>query len=317
MYRKKIQIFAAGIVVLLLSAIGAAAQNSGPALYNTPEDAANALIGAAKANDTNALATVLGPEAKDLINSGDATADNTDRALFVVAWEKKHSLRTEADGSVSLVLGEKELRFPVPLVKNAAGKWLFDGKAGLEELTNRRIGRNELSAMEVCRAIADAQRDYYTLNPDHETVRHFAPKILSSPGGRDGLYWPTKDGETPSPLGALVANAADEGYNKEAGAYHGYRYRILTGQGNNAPGGAYNYVGNGVMLGGFAVLAYPEKYGVSGVMTFLLGHDGTLFEKNLGKDTAALAAELTLYDPDASWQKVEDVEAQPPADGAN
>lgn len=314
MYRKKIQTFVAGIVVLLLSAGGAAAQNNGPALYAAPEDAAKALVDAAKANDTNALATVLGPEAKNLINSGDATADDTDRALFVVAWEKKHSLKTEADGSVSLVLGEKELRFPVPLVKNAAGKWFFDGKAGLEELTNRRIGRNELSAMEACRAIADAQRDYYTLNPDHATVRHFAPKILSSPGGRDGLYWPTKDGETPSPLGALVAEAADEGYNKGAGAYHGYRYRILTGQGTNAPGGAYEYVGNGVMLGGFAVLAYPEKYGVSGVMTFLLGHDGTLLEKNLGKDTAALAAKITRYDPDASWQKVEDEEAQPPTD---
>ena len=314
MYRKKIQTFAAGIVVLLLSIVGAAAKSNGPTLYNTPEDAAKALIVAAKANDINALATVLGPEAKELIDSGDTTADNSDRAIFVIAWEKKHSLRTEADGSVSLVLGEKELRFPVPLVKNAAGKWFFDGKAGLEELTNRRIGRNELSAMEVCLAIADAQRDYYALNPDHAPVRHFAPQILSSPDRRDGLYWPTKDGEAPSPLGTLVADAADEGYNKEAGAYHGYRYRILTGQGKNAPGGAYGYVGNGLMLGGFAVLAYPEKYGVSGVMTFLLGHDGTLLEKKLGKDTAALAAKIPLYDPDTSWQKVEDDEAQPPTD---
>ncbi len=281
-------------------------QPAEPTLYKSPEEAAQALIQAAKAQNTAALEKVLGPQAKDLINSGDTAADKEDRAAFVAAWEKKHSLKTQADGRVSLVLGERELTFPVPLVKDALGKWRFDGVAGMEELMDRRIGRNELSAMQVCRAIGDAERDYYNLNLEGSKIKHFARKIVSSPGKRDGLYWQSAADEQPSPLGKLAAEATDDGYNNGTGSYHGYRYRILTGQGKSAPGGAYDYVADNLMFGGFAVLAYPEKYGVSGVMSFMLGHDGTLYESNLGKGTAARAAEIIRFDPEQSWQKVVD-----------
>ena len=253
-----------------------------------------------------------------------------DRAAFAAAYEKKHelvALQPEQAGKEQakspakakanarelrvLEIGENNWPFPVPLVREPkSGRWFFDTASGMQELLDRRIGNNELSAIQVCLAYVDAQNDYYRRNPEKAPIAHFAQKITSSPGKRDVLYWLPKEGEEKSPLGSLAASAEDKGKAAPAqsqsggGAYHGYRYRILTAQGANAVHGAYNYVENGLMFGGFALLAYPETYGVTGVMSFMVNQDGTVFEKNLGKSTASLAKRITVFNPDRSWAKV-------------
>ena len=309
------------LLVVLLAGFGlsglptaqaAAKTSAGPALYATPEEAASALALAVKANDKAALAAIFGPQAKEFINTGDP-AEDADRAAFSAAYEAKHSLEPaeKGDGRI-LHVGEQDWSFPVPLVKEAkSGLWFFDGKAGAEEILNRRIGRNELSVMEVCRAYVDAQNEYYRLNPEKSSIAHFARHIVSTAGKRDGLYWQTGAGEAPSPLGELLAGAAADGHAAKQGdvrPYHGYRYRVLTGQGKHAPGGAYSYDEGGVMFGGFALIAQPDVWGVSGVMTFVVNQDGVIYEKNLGKDTPALAQKITVFDPDETWHKVDDTE---------
>ena len=304
--------------------------------YDSPEAAGQALAAAVKANDIKEILAVLGPKAAPLVESGDPQAAAAERAAFIKAYEEKHTLvavpgdsRAGEQGTAPikgkeagkakadelerriLEIGPDGWPFPIPLVRETTakgGSWFFDSSAGVQELLNRRIGNNELSAIQVCLAYVDAQNEYYRRNPEQKPMAHFAQKIMSSPGMRDGLYWPAKEGEEPSPLGALVA-AAEAGREASAkmtggGAYHGYRYRILTGQGPHADQGAYSYIGNGLMFGGFALLAYPETYGATGVMSFLINQEGVLFEKNLGKDTAALAARITLFDPDSSWTRV-------------
>ena len=320
------------LMTLLAWGTGAKAADKGVRLYDTPEAAVQALISAVKANDAKELLAILGPKAAPLVESGDARADEAERANFIAAYEKKHDLvanapeqsgekkptdpqgekagktKVEASESRILEVGSDGWPFPIPLVREAkSGRWFFDTGAGLQELLNRRIGNNELSALQVCLAYVDAQNDYYRLNPEKSPVPHFAQKIVSSPGKHDGLYWPAKEGEAQSPLGALIAAAESKGgaaKTPPGGAYHGYRYRILTAQGKNASHGAYNYIENGLMFGGFALLAYPETYGVTGVMSFMVNQDGVVFEKNLGKNTESLAKATTLFDPDSSWAKV-------------
>jgi len=225
-----------------------------------------------------------------------------DRERFVRAYGEANRIARQGDAKAVLMVGKDEWPLPIPIVKVGAG-WRFDTKEGKEEILNRRIGRNELSAMQAVLAYVDAQREYYLRNPQGDKLLHYAQKFTSSPGKRDGLYFPTKAGEKPSPLGPLYASAKAEGYAKGDDAYHGYHYRIIRGQGASAPGGAYDYVVQGRMIGGFALVAWPASYGNSGVMTFIVNHDGLVYEKDLGQDTAAAVKKITRFNPDKSWKR--------------
>ncbi len=311
-------VFCALLLAIVVVAGAPSAKAESVRTYDSPQNAVKALIDAAKANDKDELLKILGPEAKSLVFSGDETADNAERARFVKAYEVRHGLVSyiadEQSGKPArlfLEVGKDAWPFPIPIAADQTGKrWSFDGKAGVDELLSRRIGYNELATIEVCRAYVDAQYEYYRLNPEKSAVPHFARKIASSPGKRDGLYWETKPGEAESPLGALVAEAADDGYTPvqqgEDRSYYGYRYRVLTGQGEHGAQGAFSYIGNDLMFGGFALLAYPENYGVSGVMTFIVNQDGVVYEKNLGKDTGKLATKIADFDPDPTWNKIDE-----------
>jgi hypothetical protein len=224
----------------------------------------------------------------------------------VQAYEEAHTLVQSGDTKVILQVGKDEWPFPIPLVKDNTS-WRFDSKAGKEEILNRRIGRNELDVIQVCLAYVDAQREYYMRNPQHVALLQYATKFMSTKGKRDGLYWETTADEPPSPLGPFLARARSEGYNPTAGKltpYHGYYYKMLTGQGPKAPGGAYDYVVRGQMVGGFAMVAYPAQYGSSGIMTFIVNHDGVVYEKDLGPNTPALAQAMTKFNPDETWKKL-------------
>ena len=251
--------------------------------FTTPEAAVDALVGAAKAGDAKALVGVLGPDGKAIVSSGDPVADTNIREKFVAAYEAKHAIEREGDGTQTLIIGADDFPFPIPLV-NKAGEWQFDTAAGLDEILRRRVGRNELAAIQVSLAYVQAQNEYASLDPGGLGSHVYAQRILSRPGKKDGLYWPTAEGETPSPLGELAAKASAEGYKAGAAPipYHGYYYRILTRQGADAPGGAYDYLVNGKMIGGFGLLAVPAEYGNSGIMTFIVNQDGTVYQKDLG-----------------------------------
>ncbi len=277
--------------------------------FASPEDAARELISALKAGDAKAMLAVLGADAKPIIQSGDAAADKAGRERFVKAYEVANTLEKSGDAKVVLSVGKDNWPLPIPIVKDAAG-WRFDTQAAKEEILNRRIGRNELSAIQAVQAYVDAQREYYLRNPQNDKLLHYAQRMISAEGKRDGLYYPTKSGEQPSPLGPLFAGAktlALEKGKEVAGKpvpYHGYRYRILKRQGPDAPGGAYDYVAQGKMIGGFALVAYPAAYGNSGVMTFLVNHDGVVYEKDLGPDTAQAVQKITRFNPDKSWKRL-------------
>ena len=275
--------------------------------FAQPRDAAQALYDAMKSGDWKQIYSVLGPGSGKLIYTGDKVADTATRTEFVAAYEKSNKIEPEGDAKATLLIGENNYPFPFPLVKGAQG-WGFDARAGAEEIVNRRIGQNELAAIQVCLAYIDAQREYVLKDRDNNGLLEYAQKLASAPGKRDGLYWPTNEGEPPSPFGPLVSRAADEGYGPDATteprAYHGYHYRILDGQGPSAPGGAYSYLVKGKMIGGYALVAYPARWGVSGVMSFTCSHDGVVYEKNLGRDTRKTAQAMTKFDPDSSWQKV-------------
>jgi hypothetical protein len=281
--------------------------------FASPGEAVQALVKAVKAGDMDALAAILGPEGRPLISSGDAVADKQERARFVRAYEQSNTLQRPTETKAVLVIGKDEWPLPIPVVKERDA-WRFDTAAGKEEILNRRIGRNELSAMQVCLAYVDAQREYARVARESDGVLAYAMKFRSDEGKQNGLYWPIKEGEESSPLGVLVANARAEGYSRKASGgkptpYHGYFYRILTAQGTDAPGGAYDYVVKGKMIGGFALVAYPAQYGVSGVMTFIVSHEGVVYEKDLSTDTEKTALAMQTYNPDHTWKKAE---APPP-----
>jgi Protein of unknown function (DUF2950) len=274
--------------------------------FTTPEDAVNALVEAAKSQDQKNLLTVLGTDGQAIVSSGDPVADDNARSSFVSAYDAKHALELEGDGSQTLIIGNDDWPFPIPLI-NKEGKWQFDTKAGLDEILRRRVGRNELAAIQVSLAYVQAQNEYASLDPAGLSPHVYAQRIVSSPEKKDGLYWPTAEGEPPSPFGELAAKASAEGY-KAGGApipYHGYYYRILTRQGANAPGGAYDYLAKGKMIGGFALVAYPAQYGNSGIMTFIVNQDGTVFQKDLGPQTNKLARKIESFDPDQTWTRVD------------
>jgi hypothetical protein len=272
--------------------------------FASPEDGVQALITAVKAGDVKAMLAVLGPAARPLVTSGDPVADRHDRERLAHAYQESHSLVTSSETKAILQVGTDDWPFPIPLVKDQTG-WRFDTQAGKEEILNRRIGRNELAVIEVCRAYVDAQREYYLRNPQGDALLQYAQQFASTEGKRDGLYWAAEAGEEASPFGLLVANARGEGYRKGQSSkpipYHGYYYRILKAQGPDAPGGAYDYVVNGKMLGGFALVAYPASWGNSGVMTFIVNHDGVVYQKDLGPNTAAVARTMTQFNPDSRW----------------
>jgi len=276
--------------------------------YATAEEAVGDLMAAAKAGDSKALLAILGPEAKSIVSSGDPVADKEGREGFVKAYEEANRLEKSGEDKAVLSVGKDAWPLPIPIVKDAAGAWRFDTKAGKEEILNRRIGRNEIYTMKSALAYVDAQREYYLRNPQNDKLLSYAQRFVSTKGKRDGLYFPTKEGEAESPLGPLFEAAKAEGYVKKGSkpiAYHGYHYRILKGQGKDAPGGAYDYVAQGKMIGGFALVAWPATYGNSGVMTFMVNHDGVVYQKDLGPNTAAAVQRITKFNPDKTWSKVD------------
>jgi hypothetical protein len=296
------------LLVLSLLSMGAVGVALGAAVrqlsFPTPEEGVQALLAAAQRHDQTTLLAILGPEAQSLISTGDPVADRESGERFVKAYEEAHTLVQSGETKVVLQIGQDEWPFPIPLIKDSAG-WRFDTPAGKAELRNRRIGRNELDVIQVCLAYVDAQREYYRRNPMHTALLQYAPKFISTQGKRDGLYWEAPANEPPSPLGPLVARARREGYKRAAGKpvpYHGYYYKMLTGQGPDAPDGAYDYVVRGKMIGGFALVAYPAQYGSSGIMTFIVNHDGVVYEKDLGPKTAATAQSMTKFNPDKTWK---------------
>jgi hypothetical protein len=274
--------------------------------FATPEDAVTALVAAVHGDDPGQLTALFGPDGVAVISTGDPVENQNNRDRFVAAYDTKHSIDTSGE-TATLSIGTDDWPFPIPLKHTPEG-WFFDVAAGEQEILDRRIGANELYAEQVVLAYVDAQNEYAQTLHDGNRLHVYAQHLLSSPGKQDGLYWPTASGETPSPLGPLIAEARASGYHPGEGAaqapYHGYLYKILTGQGPHAPGGAYGYVVNGQMLGGFGLVAWPARWGNSGVMTFIVNQDGEIYAKDLGPGTAGIAAAMTRFDPDRSWQKV-------------
>ena len=275
--------------------------------YADPEQAVAALKTAARADDRAALREIFGPEGRDLA-SGDAVADANDRAVFANAITHFCRVSREGDDKVVLNLGAQDWPFPIPLVKKD-GQWYFDTAAGRDEIINRRVGENELMAIDVCRVYVAAQREYATTNHDGSGVLKYAQRLRSTEGQKDGLYWEIPPGGEPSPFGPLVANARAEGYGsrREGEAprpFHGYLFKILTAQGPNALGGRKSYIADGAMTAGFALVAHPVQWGDSGVMTFIVGQDGVTYQRNLGPDTAATVAQMIEFDPGPGWTPV-------------
>jgi len=290
------------------ASVGAGA-GAGQEIYDSPQRAVDALIAAVRADQTADLIRIFGPEGKPLVYSGDPVADGNDRDKFVAAYDEMNKVVAEGSDRAVLVIGKDSWPFPIPLVKQGES-WRFDTKAGAEEILDRRIGRNELSAIEVCRAYVDAQREYASRDHRGDGLLEYAQHFMSRSAKQDGLYWPVPMGEAPSPMGPLVASARAEGYpagdaHAKREPYHGYYYRILKQQGKNAPGGAHDYVVEGRMIGGFALVAFPAQYGASGVMTFIVNQDGVVYQKNLGPDTATIAPQMTEFDPDPSWKALQ------------
>jgi hypothetical protein len=276
-------------------------------VFASPDDAGAALLAAAKSGDQNALLSIFGPDSKDVIYSGDSVQDKNTADAFVSAYGVMHRWRKMPDNAQVLLVGADNFPFPIPLKKNAEGKWSFDTAAGREEVLNRRIGRNELAIIAVCGAVADAEAEYFAHPHDGEKTKQFAAKFISDPGRQNGLYWKPAEGQAASPLGPMAALASSEGYSaKPEGhtAFHGYYFRMLKGQTDKAPGGARDYAVNGKMTDGFAFVAYPAEYGNSGVMTFMINQDGVLLQKDLGKNTTEIALAMSAFDPDSSWTVV-------------
>jgi Protein of unknown function (DUF2950) len=289
----------AAIMALALMNSVSQAQQSFP----SPEDAAAALAVAVKSGTKREILKVLGRDAEDIVESGDDVADEQTRKTFISSYDARHSIKAEGNKKATLILGAEDFPFPIPLVNNRTG-WEFDSAAGRLEILYRRIGRNELDAIQTSLAYVDAQNEYAEKDRG-EGVGVYAQNIVSSSGKKDGLFW--RDDADPSPLGELAALASAEGYKVEGNGapYHGYYFRILRAQGSDAPGGALNYVVKGKMIGGFALIAWPAEYGNSGVMTFLVNHAGTVYQKDLGKRTDFVAKRLIVFDPDQTWKKVD------------
>ena len=282
------------------------AQQPGQKTFSSADAASKALVSAMQSNDEKALLDVLGPDGKEIISSGDEIEDVHSRANFVQKYLEMHRLVNEPDGTTTLYIGAKNWPTPIPLV-NQSNSWYFDTEAGKKEILYRRIGRNELSTIRVCQELAAAETEY------RETQHNeYAQLIFSDEGQHNGLYWKAAAGEPQSPIGPLVASAVAQGYapgrDSAPAPYRGYYFHLLTLQGKNGPGGAKNYILNGKMTEGFAFVAYPAKYRSSGVMTFIVGSDGVVYEKDLGEKSSIIAKTMKKYDPDSTWRKAEEVQ---------
>jgi hypothetical protein len=299
------------ILIALVALAACPAVTEGPVgqkSFVSPQQTVAALVAAVQENNDAELLAILGPGSEDLISSGDRVADQKGRARFLKAYEEKNSLEQGGEGHAVLLVGGKDYPFPIPIVRQGDA-WLFDTQAGMEEILNRRIGRNELHTIEVMHAYTDAQREYACMKRKSGGPE-FAEKFASSEGKKDGLYWEAGEGEETSPFGPLIARATEEGYTggldeDPPEPFHGYYFKILKAQGEHAKGGAFDYVADGKMVLGFALVAYPAKYGASGIMTFILNQEGVIYEKDLGEDTATAAAAMTTFDPDDTWRKDE------------
>ncbi len=302
------------------------AQAASQEVYPSPQEAMSALVRAVEAKDQTSLAKIFGPDFDQLL-SGDVVEDNKDLNDFAAALQESAQLRKDSDTRYTVLAGKDNWPTPIPIVKRG-DDWAFDTKAGLQEVLNRRIGENELSAIKTCQAYVLAQWEYYTgEDGDHDGIAEYAQKFISSPGQHDGLYYETSGDEKPSPLGRLVAEARAEGYGPKSQTggnqtkteqaegqasrggrhpFHGYYFKILTSQGSNAPGGKFSYIINGNMIAGYALVAYPDKWGNSGMMTFIVNNQGRVYEKNLGENTSKVAGSMTEYNPDPSWKLVEE-----------
>lgn len=299
---------------LLALPLLAAAPADAPQHFAAPDAAVAALVDAVRLNDVEKFKALFGEAGLKDVSTGDPVANQAMEQKFIAAFDAKHVINAKNDHAI-LSIGPDDWPFPIPLRHDAQG-WSFDVAAGREEILDRRVGANELYVQQVVLAYVDAQNEYAQGLHDGRKLHVYAQRLMSTPGKQDGLFWPTEGGQPPSPMGALVADARGEGYHvgedAEAQPYHGYFFRILKAQGPHAPGGAYDYVANGQMIGGFGLVAWPARWGNSGVMTFMVNQDGNIYEKNLGPETAALARSLTRFDPDSTWRNIG---APAPAEG--
>jgi hypothetical protein len=307
--RKNFFRFAVSVLFLLASVCSSApmlAQEPGQRLFASAEDASRALFDAMQTPDEQAPLSILGEAGKDILSSGDPGEDADARVGFVVKYQEMHRFVTEANGAVTLIVGAENWPFPIPL-ENNHGSWYFDTPAGKDEIVFRRIGKNELAAMDSLRELVEAQEQYFA-HPPADLPKQFAQRLVSDEGQHNGLYWHGASDEFNSPINPLIAYARQNLPEDQVGEhvpFNGYMFRILTSQGPHAPGGAKNYIIDGKMSAGFAVVAYPVDYRSSGVMTFIVDESGTIYEKDLGPDTTKLAQAMTAYDPDSTWHKAE------------
>lgn len=302
----RVVIFVVASALVAVPSIALAQQD-----YTTPQAAVDALVAAAKSSDQKAALVVFGHRGGGIISSGDKVGDETARARFVAFYDAKHVITMQGDNKAILVIGDNDYPFPIPMVRNKSATWSFDTEAGRHEILYRRIGRNELDTIQTCLAFVDAQNDYASKDRTGAGAGIYAQRFISTPGKKDGLYWPTPQGEEESPLGPGFAEATRQGYRLAEGRspYHGYYFKILTKQGPAAVGGPADYIVNGNMIGGFALVAFPAQYRNSGVMTFIVNYAGTVFQKDLGSHTAKFADNMTSFNPDPTWAKVDTTEA--------
>jgi hypothetical protein len=293
-------------IVISLASCHEKTEAPSPKAFATPDEAGDAILAAAKSGNQDELLAIFGADAKELLNSGDPVQDRNGLKAFIDGYTVMHRWRKMKDGSETLLIGSDNFPLPIPIKKNAGGQWYFDTAAGKDEMLNRRIGRNELAVIDVCQALVGAQAEYHRHVHDGSATPQYALKFISDPGKQNGLYWKSENGQPESPLGPQVTQAAGEGYTQSNGPtpFHGYYFRILTGQTGKAPGGAKDYVVDGKMVKGFAFVAYPAIYGTSGIMTFITNQDGLLLQKDLGSDTTKIATAMTAYDPDSGWDPI-------------
>jgi len=283
------------------------AQSSGQTKFATPQKAADALIQAAASYDVRGLEKILGPDSDDLFNSEDPVRDKNNAAEFVTKARQKTdvSVSPKNPAVASVLVGDDAWPLPIPIVKTG-NEWMFDTKAGREEMLLRRIGSNELDAIEICRGYVDAQLEYAMEKHDGSEVNQYAQRVISTPGKHDGLVWRNPDGSLGGPISEQIADALQQGYTNKSQPYHGYYFKILKGQGPAAPLGAMNFVVNGAMIGGFALAAAPAEYRVTGVQTFIVSYDGIVYQKDLGPDTLKIFSGMEVYNPDKTWHRTDD-----------
>jgi len=306
------------LMLVLIIPLAACSKPEKPSagVFASPDDASTALRAAVKTGEQNALMAIFGPSSQEIISSGDAVQDKNNADAFAARYDEMHRWRKMPDGGQILLIGADNFAFPIPLAKNAGGRWCVETAAGKEEIRNRRVGRNERAIIGFCGAIVDAQAQYFSQLHDGATKNQFAAKFISDPGKQNGLSWKSADGKPEGPLGAMAVSASAEGYDTTKpdvhSSFHGYFFRMLKGQTDKAPAGAKEYLVDGKMVGGFAFVAYPAEYGNSGVMTFMINQDGVLLERDLGKTTDEIASAMTEFDPSAyaGWKVVDEESKQ-------